>query len=281
MFAKKVLILTAIDNSYAISGQQVCSMVRLVSNGEQDVIVTTFVTNIDITKGGQWYVVVSSGDTIHSHKLDTFSNCQCKMNIADLNNVCCMVVVIDTSCHIVSQSTLGNISTSNMTSSNLYSLITNGNIPPSNYEQFVASTVNYYEDVPVTQFVNNADIKYQLVDNYSNAFERYYASGGTDNYYDTVKAELTKLFVQFPPYYPLINKYKDSYFVRIDFVRSDKYFVMGVLQKEGQVKYICYGLPANGNNHPDKDFCYIKGEKSDYYMLFQDAVTGQITTLGK
>ena len=149
------------------------------------------------------------------------------------------------------------------------------------YEQFVSSTANFYPDVTVdvNALKKSADQRYKVVEDYSDAFERFYASGGASNYYQTVKEEIVKVFVQFPPYYPLINRYKGSFFVRIDFPSSEKYFVMGVLQKDNVIKYICYGLPAERDGFSDKDFVFVPGQPTSFYMLFQDANTGQITTM--
>ena len=149
------------------------------------------------------------------------------------------------------------------------------------YEQFVASTNNFYPDVSVdvNALKKTAEQRYKVVEEYSDAFERFYASGGATNYYQTVKEEIVKVFVQFPPYYPLINKYQGSFFVRVDFPSSERYFVMGVLQQAGIIKYICYGLPAEKQNIADKDFVFVSNEPTSFYMLFQDANTGQITTM--
>ena len=149
----------------------------------------------------------------------------------------------------------------------------------SAYEQFVASTENFYDDVNVTNLKAKADSRYRSVSEYSSAFERYYASGGNAEYYASVREEISKVFVQFPPYYPLIRKYKESFFVRIDFPSSDKFFVLGVLQSKGQIRYICYGLPAEKEEFEDKDFVYVDNAPQAFWMLFQDASTGQISAL--
>ena len=79
----------------------------------------------------------------------------------------------------------------------------------------------------------------------------------------------------------MIRKYKGSFFVRIDFPSSDKYFVLGVLQANGQIRYICYGLPAERDGFEDKDFVFVDNSPVSFWMLFQDADTGQISALNE
>ncbi len=161
-----------------------------------------------------------------------------------------------------------------------------GNLPngsadgedPTKYEEFVASTADYYTDMDLTTLRKTADGRYKSVEEYSDAFDRFYATGANCDYYETVKREIGKLFVEFPPYFPLIKKYEESFFVRIDFPSSDKYFVLGVLQREGKVRYICYGLPAEKDGFFDKDFVYVDSTPVAFWMLFQDADNGKITT---
>lgn len=150
---------------------------------------------------------------------------------------------------------------------------------PTAYEDFVARTADYYVDLDVNNLRNTADERYRSVEAYSEAFDRFYAAGSGTDYYQTVKAEVGKIFVEFPPYFPLINKYAESFFVRIDFPSSEKYFVFGIMQRDKKVRYICYGVPAEKPGFADKDFVYVDNVPTPFWMLFQDADNGQITTL--
>ena len=129
------------------------------------------------------------------------------------------------------------------------------------------------------QYKKQSKQKYAALQDYSAAFERYYATGRGENYLLSVKPQLDRLFQSFPAYYPLINKYEQSYFVRIDFPQSDGFFVVGVLTVDKLPKYICYALPGQREGFCDKDFTFVKNEEQGFWMLFQDAENGQITTL--
>ena len=150
---------------------------------------------------------------------------------------------------------------------------------PTSYEEFVSKTADYYVDLDVKNLRNVADERYRSVEAYSDAFDRFYAAGSGTDYYLTVKSEIGKIFVEFPPYFPLIKKFAESFFVRIDFPSSEKYFVFGVMQRDNKVRYICYGVPAEKQGFEDKDFVYVDNVPTPFWMLFQDADNGQITTM--
>lgn len=154
-----------------------------------------------------------------------------------------------------------------------------GEATDEEYKPYVSKAADNYANLDLAGLRTNADGRYKSVEDYSEAFERFYAVGGGADYYKQVSKEIGRLFVEFPPYYPLIKKYPESFFVRIDFPSSERYFVFGVLQREGKVRYICYGLPAEKEGFYDKDFVYVDSSPTSFWMLFQDGDTGAITTL--
>ena len=252
-------------------------MVKLVNSTNQTAV-TTFVTNACEQPQGEWWLLLNFGGKCVTHKLQKFCSDSFVVQQFSLEQVACLLVKREQTFCEVARAHLG--------SDNLYGALVakmqNLHSPTlTEYEQFVSATNNFYPDVSVDigTLKKTAHERYKVVEQYSDAFERFYASGGASNYYQTVKEDIVKVFVQFPPYYPLINKYPNSFFVRVDFPSSDKYFVMGVLQKDGQIKYICYGLPAEKSGIADKDFVYVTNQPTSFYMLFQDANTGQITTV--
>lgn len=207
--------------------------------------------------------------------LSTFNNFVFTLPLHSLDEIGCLLVKREDDCYEVAQGQYGTQNLTNVLRRNIRSCEDNS----TPYEKFVASTENFYEGADVEKLKADADGRYKSVEEYSNAFERYYAAGGQDNYYQSVKREIGKVFLQFPPYYPLIRKYRESFFVRIDFPSSEKYFVLGLLQQEGKIRYICYGLPAEKEGFSDKDFVFVNNAPTNFWMLFQDADSGQITTL--
>lgn len=277
MYCKRILILQQTNSRFAEHGKQLCGMVKLVNTANQTTA-TIFVTNADVKTEGEWWILLNFGGKCVAHKLQKLTNECFTLQQLSLQEVACFLVKREQSYCEVARAHLGSASLCDVLTTYMKSL---PNATMTAYEQFVSSTNNFYPDVSVdvNALRKSAGERYKVVEEYSDAFERFYASGGATNYYQTVKEEIVKVFVQFPPYYPLINKYQGSFFVRVDFPSSERYFVMGVLQKDDNIKYICYGLPAEKQGIADKDFVFIEHQPTSFYMLFQDANTGQITTL--
>lgn len=277
MYCKRVLILQQTNSRFAQFGKQLCGMVKLVNSSNQTAV-TVFVTNADVKSQGEWWLLLNFGGKCISRKLQTLDGENFTLQQYPLEQVACLLVKREQSSWEVARAYLGN---GNLCDALVACIKNLDDAPMTTYEQFVATTNNFYPEVSVdvSNLLQSADKRYKVVEQYSDAFERFYASGGKSNYYQTVKGEIAKVFVQFPPYYPLINKYKGSFFVRVDFPSSERYFVMGVLQKQNQIKYICYGLPAEKQGIADKDFVYVPNQPTSFYMLFQDADSGQITTM--
>ncbi|MCM1043034.1 MAG: hypothetical protein NC350_02355 [Corallococcus sp.] len=285
MYTKKVLIFSETDGRFASFGRQLCGMTKLVYDGGENVEATVFVTNADTSAKGEWWVIISSADRRFARKLDTFDNCKLTLPKINLDAVGCLLVFKQGSrCYVVGDAFIRDAYVNDYARRNAECIIAEetGETAVTDYEKFVAATGDFYGNakaVNVESLKRNSAAAYKSVTEYSSAFERYYAAGRGDNYYQSVKSEINKLFTQFPPYFPLINKYKGSFFVRIDFPSSDKFFVLGLLEKDGEVKYICYGLPGDKEGFSDKDFTYVDNSPCGFWMLYQDADTGQITTL--
>lgn len=281
MYCKRILILQQTNARFAERNKELCGMVKLVNNGRDVTDVTVFVTNADVAMLGEWWVVLCFGKNSFARQLNTLNNCALSLPRQFLDRVSCLLVKREDRCYEAARAYVGE-NVCDLLYRQMDYLLThpNGEVEQATaYEQFVASTENFYEGLDVKKLKVEADSRYKSVHEYSDAFERYYATGGSVDYYESVKDEIGKVFVQFPPYYPLIRRYRESFFVRIDFPSSEKYFVLGVLQSKGKIRYICYGLPAERDGVDDKDFVYVPNAPVAFWMLFQDAVTGQISAL--
>lgn len=277
MYCKRILILQQTDARFAERNKELCGLVKLV-NGGNSTAVTVFVTNADVKMLGEWWLLLAFDRVPRAFRLSTLNNCTFDLPLQNLDTVSCLLAKREDRCFEAARAYVGD-SFCDALHRQMDALTRPETEQIQPYEQFVASTDNYYGAADVNSLRVQADSRYKSVSEYSDAFERFYASGGRTDYYDSVRAEIGRVFVQFPPYYPLIRKYSESFFVRIDFPRSDKYFVLGVLQREGRIRYICYGLPADREGFSDKDFVYVDNSPVGFYMLFQDADTGQISAI--
>ena len=281
MYCKRILILQQTNSRFAERNKELCGLVKLISCGDQSTNVTVFVTNADVKMLGEWWLLLGFGRSYFARKLDTLNNGNFVLPAQSLDKVSCILVKREDKCYEAARAYLGE-NLCDVLARQMESLVSATTFEDASaYEQFVASTENFYEGMDVQKLKVQADERYKSVTDYSNAFERFYASGGNADYYESVKTEIGRVFVQFPPYFPLIRKYQESFFVRIDFPSSDKYFVLGVLQQKGQIRYICYGLPAEKEAISDKDFVYVDNSPVSFWMLFQDATTGQISSLNE
>ena len=100
------------------------------------------------------------------------------------------------------------------------------------------------------------------------------------DFYYSVKPALDEMFVCYPEEELLAKIIPDSNWVRVTCAGNSCY-VVGLMRIEGEVKYICYGVPASGDLTPPaelKDVCewIPTGSSTDgYWMVFQDAVSGE------
>ncbi len=278
MYCKRILILQQTNARFAERGKELCGLVKLVNDGAAETSVTVFVTNADTIMPGEWWVLLSFGRAAQATQLSTLNNCVFSLPQQDLGRVSCLLVKKEDRCFEAARAYLGE-NNCDVLYRQMDGLTQPQQQDAQPYEQFVASTQNFYETEHVERLKVQADGRYRSVSEYSDAFERFYATGAHCDYYESVRTEIGRVFVQFPPYYPLMRRYRESFFVRIDFPKSDRYFVLGVLQKQGRIRYICYGLPAEREGFSDKDFVYVDSAPTAFWMLFQDADTGQISAI--
>ena len=281
MYAKRVLVFSESEGKFGVDGRQLCGMVKF-NRTASGCEVTVYVANAKNV--GEWWIVISSASGCVAKKLPTLNNFKFAYAESNLAKVGALLVNRSDKAAVVCSASLGDASVNAYAARNYEQLTlnkTDGDAKDD--EALVAATDDFFaaeaRSVDVESFKKQSARKYRSVEEYSSAFERYYATGREQNYYESVQSEITRLLLEFPPYFPLTNKYANSYFVRIDFPGSDKYFVMGVLQDGGAVRYICYGVPGPREGFSDKDFVYVEGEPCGFWMLYQDAETGQITTL--
>ncbi len=109
----------------------------------------------------------------------------------------------------------------------------------------------------------------------------------TRPFYITAEQELKTLFEKFPRYDNLKCYFPDSTWVKINY-DNDRFYIVGLIKEDKKEKYICYGVPSPYSPEPPKElkgYCTfiplsifdMQGE--GFWMMFQDAVTGECITL--
>ena len=284
MYDKKVVVLSQLNGTFAKANKKVCAMVKLIFDG-QKANGNLFVCNAQSPFMGSWLLVMKIDDTFFKVELENLEQ-SFLLPCGQGSKISCLLAFVAEANYPVASGSCGRFDNQLVTLlDEIVEANADGNLvtfcqdSPTQYAQFVASAGNFYQAEPkvfdVEQFKKQAEKRMDAVKDYSTAFEKYYSAKTGDNYYQSVKEELTQLFVTFPPFTPLMERFSDSFFVKVD-CNADKYFALGVLTKDGDPKYICYAVPGE-KNFSDKDFVYLQEGGQGFWLLYQDADTGQIT----
>ena len=101
-------------------------------------------------------------------------------------------------------------------------------------------------------------------------------------YYSKVKDSLDELFVIYPRENALEGIFPDSEWVKINYEETD-YYVIGKIKERDRTVMIGYGVPGKKDVPPPKIadgiFSWLSVEMEEYdgyWLLFQDANTGQL-----
>ena len=102
-------------------------------------------------------------------------------------------------------------------------------------------------------------------------------------FFNKLKPQIDKLFQNHPAEEHLQQLIPSSKWVRVEFEDDGDFYVFGLLYDEdGQVKYVCYGVPAVFEQQPPKELSGYpiwlplgKEEGFGYWLTYQDASTGQ------
>lgn len=149
------------------------------------------------------------------------------------------------------------------------------------YEKFVAAADNYYEKerevvspIDLSALKTKAQSKFTAVEEFSNAFEAY-AQNPHGNYYIKIRQQLEQIFSQYPPYPALIERVADSYWVKIDYGEGS-YFAVGLILERMMPKFLAYAVPSKELQQvSDNSFSLLGDRQNGYYILYQDADSGE------
>ena len=119
----------------------------------------------------------------------------------------------------------------------------------------------------------------QLIDN-----ELQFVEKGKHKFYDMIADQLEEIFDRYPKETNLSTLIEDSVWAKIDTDSDKKHYVVGIITSNGDIKYICYGVPGNYNVEPPvemRDYSQwlptdVKNPYNNgYWVMYQDADTGE------
>ena len=108
------------------------------------------------------------------------------------------------------------------------------------------------------------------------------------HFIDEIGNQIKGLFDAFPRDEVLENIIPNSKWVKVDFNKDGKFYVVGLIYEDGNIKYVCYGVPGVWSETPPADF----NEKAQwlpinldapqgagYWITYQDAFDGELVAV--
>ena len=97
------------------------------------------------------------------------------------------------------------------------------------------------------------------------------------DFYSRMEGEIENIFSRYPPEERLMKAMSGSRWAKIDY-GDGKYYVFGVLYRDKEAAYVCYGVPSNDGQNAPKSLSgyatYMPVEGGGFWIMYQDARTG-------
>ena len=97
------------------------------------------------------------------------------------------------------------------------------------------------------------------------------------DFYSRMEDEIENIFSRYPPEEKLMKAMSGSRWAKIGY-GDGKYYVFGVLYREGEAAYVCYGVPSSDGQNAPKSLSgyatYMPVEGGGFWIMYQDARTG-------
>lgn len=103
-------------------------------------------------------------------------------------------------------------------------------------------------------------------------------------FFEQIHDEIEQLFKTYPRHEILENLIPGSRWVKVMIDENDEHYVVGIIENDGELKYICYGIPGVFSAKPPKQLeNYAQWmplnaempENEGYWMTYQEAKTGK------
>ena len=100
-----------------------------------------------------------------------------------------------------------------------------------------------------------------------------------DDFFGLIDEQVDELFSKFPLDEKLGSVVPNSKWVRVDYENNGKEYILGLIYEEGDVKYICYGVPSKFDVAPPPElqpysqWLQLDGDDG-FWVMYQDAKTG-------
>lgn len=147
------------------------------------------------------------------------------------------------------------------------------------YHDEAIAEVNYYE----LESVENGgdDIKAEKEKTDGGEGKKDENDSGTrgepKDFFQKIEGEVTRILSEYPKESALCAAVEHSDWVKIDY-GGGKFYVFGVIYEEGIARYLCFGVPAEGEEPPESLgglALHIPTDGGGYFIACQNAKTGK------
>lgn len=103
-------------------------------------------------------------------------------------------------------------------------------------------------------------------------------------FYDMIADQIDEIFNRYPREHKLESLVDNSKWAKLDADTDNKHYVVGIINIDNDIKYICYGVPGTYNQEPPIEMRkYSQWLPTDvrnpytsgYWVMYQDANTGE------
>ncbi len=159
--------------------------------------------------------------------------------------------------------------------------------PDTPKEQIQQKQDEVYEKISHEEQIATAQSHARLFENNEEEIEKTIDENMTPTehkFYNMISEQLDELFEKYQHETNLEKLIESSKWVKINHEYDNKYYVVGIIYKDNDIKYICYGVPGNYNTEPPRELRgysqWLPTDVADpynkgYWVMYQDADTGE------
>ena len=166
---------------------------------------------------------------------------------------------------------------------------TNNHPAPERYSQISLSEEHLNSKVETAHVANMASLFESSENEINESIDNELKSNESTNsnkhmFYDMIAEQLEDLFEKYPREVNLENLVENSRWVKINYEDNDKFYVVGIIYLNNEIKYICYGVPGSYYTEPPlelKDYSQwlptdtLHPYENGYWVMYQDSDTGE------
>lgn len=265
-FIKKVLVLDEVATGFGIDGKKASGVVKAQKNGSK-AVVAIYVANFCKSRADFLECVLLVGKKVYTAKSNV---CSFVISIDDLrqsDDVACLLCAVKNGQGVVF---VFGASNQSIGADHLAQHLEC--VQVTQYEQFVCATENYFKDsLDLDELKKRSLYKFRPIELLSSCRQT-----NEKTFFANAREMLVKIFDTYPPCDELNDSMNDSFWVKVPF-KDNKYFAVGLLQKQGEPYYIAYGVPGRKDKQPDEEgfsFFATKNNQVGFWIICQDAKTG-------